>query len=378
MTFDARILTYKQRIKELETSRRRSEREEQKRQKELQRRAKESAKLTALEQARLEVETYENTIDLLLSVHKDCGEVWDWRALASVPPPMQPARQAHAEFKARRTAIALSVRGEPLKIREQAQVILDKAHRDDESELREATDAYHSDLAEWEHMKALAMRILNNDGDGFIEALQECSPLSEIGHLGSSMVFTAHGSQMMECLLRVNGTQAIPAEAKTLTAAGKVSVKRMPKTRFQEIYQDYVCGCALRVAREVFALLPIKMLIVTAIVKSVDPKSGADGEIPVLSVAFPRERVQQLFYPKLDPSDAMDNFVHRGDVKASRKGGVFESIIPLTPADVPVPAAGGYEETMFSATTLREQIAAESGQFARRATCETTMDEERT
>ena len=41
---------------------------------ELQRRAKEQAKLSALEQARLEVETYENRIDVLLSVHKEQGD----------------------------------------------------------------------------------------------------------------------------------------------------------------------------------------------------------------------------------------------------------------------------------------------------------------
>ena len=50
---------------------RRLEREETKRQKELERRLKEQAKLSALEQARLAVETYENELEVLLSVHKE-------------------------------------------------------------------------------------------------------------------------------------------------------------------------------------------------------------------------------------------------------------------------------------------------------------------
>ena len=39
----------------------------------------------------------------------------------------------------------------------------------------------------------------------------------------------------------------------------------MPKGRFHEIYQDYLCGCLLRVAREVFALFPVDTVLVTAV-----------------------------------------------------------------------------------------------------------------
>lgn len=37
----------------------------------------------------------------------------------------------------------------------------------------------------------------------------------------------------------------------------KLSVKAMPKGRFHEVYQDYACGCCLRIGREVLALLPV-------------------------------------------------------------------------------------------------------------------------
>src|SRR5437773_6805419 len=79
---------------------RRLEREEKKRQKELERRLKEQAKLSALEQARLEVEAHENELEVLLSIHKERSAAVDWRALASGLPPHNPARLARHELAA--------------------------------------------------------------------------------------------------------------------------------------------------------------------------------------------------------------------------------------------------------------------------------------
>ena len=79
---------YQGTLRAMEAAERRHQRDAQKRQRELDRRIKEQAKLSAIEQARLEVETHENQLDVLLSVHKAQGETWDWVALAaSLPPP---------------------------------------------------------------------------------------------------------------------------------------------------------------------------------------------------------------------------------------------------------------------------------------------------
>ena len=79
---------YKAELRAMQAAERRQEREAQKRLRDLERQAKEQAKLSAIEQARLEVETHESRLDLLLSVHKEQGPTWDWSAVAaSLPPP---------------------------------------------------------------------------------------------------------------------------------------------------------------------------------------------------------------------------------------------------------------------------------------------------
>ncbi len=251
---------------------------------------KDQAKLSAQEQARLEVEAFENELELLLSVQKETSSRFDWMEPLSALPPYKPSGSDLA--------------------------------------------AYESECAELAKMRSLARRVLAGEAQAYGEALQELSAFGELSMLGSSIDVRVHNPKLVSCELMVNGRDAIPKEVKSLTAAGKLSVKAMPKARFHEHYQDYVCGCVLRVAREVLALLPLDTVIVTAKVSTFQASTGADVEIPVLSVAIPRATLERLDFARLDPSDSMENFKHRGDVIASRRSGEFSTIVPLAPTDV--------------------------------------------
>src|SRR5258708_1416708 len=84
----------------LEAARKREEREARKQQRELEKRLKEQAKLSALEQARLEVDVHENALDLLVSVHKGASTPFDWHSFVCALPPHEPARVPRHEFAA--------------------------------------------------------------------------------------------------------------------------------------------------------------------------------------------------------------------------------------------------------------------------------------
>ncbi len=307
--------------RKLQAAQRRGEREATRRQKELERRLKEQAKLSALEQARLEVEAYENELEVLLSIHKERSAAVDWRALAYALPPHEPARLARHEL----AALA-------------KQTGVEEAREVDEREYQTARARYETEFAQWNKMHSLARRVLAGEGRAYTEAVSESSALTEISNLGSSIQMTVHDAKVIGCELKVNGRDVIPADAKSLTAAGKLVLKAMPKAQFHEIYQDYVCGCVLRLAREMFALLPVDTIILTATVDGIDSRTGHTAELPVLSVAAGRSQIEDLDFEHLDPSDAIQNFQHHGDVMTSRKSGEFVPIIPLSPADVALPS----------------------------------------
>lgn len=215
----------------------------------------------------------------------------------------------------------------------------------------------------------MARRILAGEHKAYTEALVELNPFAEMSDLGSEIHFTVHNTKLAECVLKVNGKQAIPAEVKTLTSSGKVSIKPMPKGRFHEIYQDYVCGCVLRVTREIFALLPVDALLVTASVDLLDAHTGQTIEQPVLSVFVPRAVVAQLDFDRLDASDAMENFKHRGDFKASRKSEAFQPITPLTPADIVQVSIQdmGFHDLLANIQKMREELKARIAELSPRA-----------
>jgi hypothetical protein len=262
----------------MQAAERRRQREAQKRQRELERRAKEQAKLSAIEQARLEVETHENRLEVLLSVHKEQGETWDWLALAATLPPVCPQRFSRHEFKLRQDLELLVAKDPDTSQRQARDAAVEQARLRDDEEYQNALGDYGEQKAEWQKTNSLARRILAGEHKAYTEALSELSPFAEISDLGSSIHFTVHDAKLLECVLKINGRQAIPSEVKSLTATSKVSIKPMPKARFHEIYQDYVCACVLRVAREVFALLPVESLLITASADTLDPRTGQTVE----------------------------------------------------------------------------------------------------
>ncbi|HQH27567.1 MAG TPA: hypothetical protein PLP17_09250 [Oligoflexia bacterium] len=342
-------------IRAREADERRRLRAAQRQQRELERRRKEQSKLSAIEQARLEVETYENRLELLLSVHKEQGPPWDWSALAAALPPPCPQKISYYESRAKQRAFVL-----PPEQQLSAEAMIQQSQAEDERLFQEALRTHAEETAEWEKLRNFARRILAGDHKAFIDALSEFSPLAELSDVGSLIHFTVETTKLIRCELKVNGTQAIPTEIKTLTASGKISVKPMPKTRFHEIYQDYVCGSMLRVTREVFAILPVDAVLITASADILDTRTGHTLEQPVLSAVMPRAIIASLDFDKLDPSDAMENFLHRGDFKASRKVGAFLPITPLTPADIPQPPIEemGYADLLVCVRRLREELQA--------------------
>jgi len=318
---------FKAELRAMEAAQRRQERDAKKRQRELECQAKEMAKLSALEQARLEVATYDNALDVLLSIHKEQSAAFDWLSIAASLPPVPPQRQTYNELKARqRLAIT--------RCRSDVEKAIGQAQQHDEREYHDALREYEADHAEWVKMSDLARRILAGDSDAYIAAIEELSPFSELAGIGSALHFRVHSPRLVEVEVSSNGRKAIPTELKTLTTSGKVSVKPMTRPRFIEIYQDYVCGCVLRVARELFALLPVETLLLAASAESLDTATGHMVDRPFLSVAITRADIKALNFDGLDPSDTIMSLPHRGDLKASRKTGDFECVIPLTVSDL--------------------------------------------
>jgi hypothetical protein len=338
-------------IRALEAARKRELREAQKRQRELERLAKQQVKLSAIEQARLEVETHENRLEVLLSTHKEQIDNCDWRAFAASLAPLCPKKHSYHELKTKQD-LAVSAN------QQDCDELIVKAKQQDEQDYTEWMSAYAEEKAAWEKMKQLGHGILSGEPEALLEALDTLNPFDEIAHLGSSIQFTTHSRSLLECTLAVNGKDTIPTEVKLLTTTGKVSVKAMPKNRLHEIYEDYVCSCILRIARDVFALLPIDNLLITALAEEINPSNGQLETHPVMSVVISRMDLAGFNFDLLDPSDAIKSLVHRGEFKMSRNAQSFTTIKPLTAGDISkvTASASTLSDLLITIRSLRDSM----------------------
>ena len=307
----------------------RAERAERRQQRELERQQKLYAKMQEKEQAAYEAQVFENHIGLLQSVHKECDELCDWAKILTAPLPERPKPNtehemvAQAELDGFKASFKDKLLGKADSKRDALKRGVDAAKKRDELDYKKILEDYRKECADLNKFKEIAKGVLAGDKNSYANAIKESQPFGDISALGSSINFNIDRTNQIEVTLYVNGEHIVPTEAKSATKSGKLSVKSIPKSKFYEIYQDYVCGCVFRVARELFALLPIEMVIVTCMGNILNTHTGHMDEKPILSIAMPRSTVEKLNFETLDPSDALNNFVHNMDFK---KGKGFEPV----------------------------------------------------
>jgi len=183
-------------------------------------------------------------------------------------------------------------------------------------------------VAEWEATRELALGVINGDQSAFSEALKHCDPFADIRELGSAIVIDFQSAQIADAAFQANGPEVIPTETKSLLKSGKVTIKKMPAGTYWELYQDYVCSCILRIGRELFAMLPINKVIVTATAEILNSATGQMENTPIVSALLVRETMDKINFENVDCSDSLKNFIHNMGFKRSEGFSAVQKVAP--------------------------------------------------
>lgn len=308
-------------VRSINAAYRAAEQDSKRRHRELQRREKEYAKMEMIEQAAYDVEAYENHLERFLSIHKECGAGIHWLDVKNEPEPMQPApssileSEANEKEAAYRPSFIDRIFGLEKRKRTQLGLKVQQAISQDIENNRKAELDWQKAHDEWVADIALAERVLNGDPQAKLEVIKQLDPFSEIAELGSELTFRINEAGVLECDLLAHGTKVIPDEIKSLLSSGKLSVKKMPITKFNELFQDYVCSCVLRIANELFSILPEEMVMITVVDTLLNTATGHLEKQPILSAVIPRATLVTLNLQTVDPSDSMRNFIHHMSFK---------------------------------------------------------------
>ncbi|MEX0288897.1 MAG: hypothetical protein AB3N14_07275 [Flavobacteriaceae bacterium] len=292
------------------------EREQQRKAREAAKRFKEQQKIQAIEDARQAVEDYNFYVDMLQSVHKNCTASVDWESIKSQPKPAEPKIFKNFELKAREKLknykpstldkLFGSAKKKVVKLEDSVQ----KAIRKDKKQNDLNYEQFKKELEDWKELQNIAKGISEKNPEDYKRAIEYFNPFSDIAELGSKISFS-FSEDLVDIDLFVNSLEVIPDYELRQTSTGKLSKKNMAKSKFNELYQDHICSAVIRIAREVLAYLPLEIVRVNAVSELLNTKTGHKEEKPILSVIIPIATLKNLNLDTIDPSDSMQNFVHK-------------------------------------------------------------------
>ena len=175
-------------------------------------------------------------------------------------------------------------------------------------------------------LKELAGLVLAGDDEAYLTVVEEMRPFDDLTEFGSDFEVGITVDDYMGVTFNVHSDSVVPSEVRTVLKSGKVSEEPMTMTMRNALVRDYITSTTFRVARDLFALLPIDRIVINAEESMLNPATGHEEDMTLLSVIFHREQFGKLNFDGIVPWEALSNFEHAMDFKP-RKG--LSPVLPL-------------------------------------------------
>jgi hypothetical protein len=273
------------------------------------------------ELAQYEVDYFENQCELVKSIHLECDDDVDWESILNSSPPYQleeagpKEKEAQYNYDHYKPGFFERVFKKDEEKYAQLSEQIQQAKLEDESAYRE-----------WEELVELAKYIQSGDIDTYFKVIEEMEPLGDLSEFGSGFEFSTDDPSYIEVEFDIHSQHIIPTKEKKLTKTGKLSVRQLTKTRYYGLLQDYVCSCVLRIARDLFALLPLKTVVIHAYDEQLNTETGHNERLLILSIKIDQDILNKLTFENIDCSDSMNNFPHHMKFRKTRGFDLVEKI----------------------------------------------------
>lgn len=147
-------------------------------------------------------------------------------------------------------------------------------------------DTYNKGM--WQYYHSMASKVLSGDIDTYLQLIYEVNPLDDLLSYGGNYEFGTDDPRKIEVEFSVNENALSLAKRQT------------NKLEYNNLLQDFISSVCIRIARDMFALLPITNTIVHAVL---------NGQT-VISVNFDRFNLSKVKFGYIDPSDTLSLFKH--------------------------------------------------------------------
>jgi len=187
------------------------------------------------------------------------------------------------------------------------------------NEQQKIHEQYLKNNEDYKEMMDIVNGVISKNSQSYTYALNFFKPFEDLQEYGSDISFNVKSERVIVDFY-VHSEEVIPKTTKRLLRRKtEVREDEMPNSRFNQIYQDYVCSCILKIAKEIFQLLPyVNISQINAKGSVTNSATGNAEEQTIASVIIDRSILDTLNFDLLDPSDSMSNFDHRMDFKKNK------------------------------------------------------------
>ncbi|MXP08566.1 hypothetical protein [Pseudoblastomonas halimionae] len=269
----------------------------------------------------------------LVSLHVNPNDDVNWQMLRDAPEPVSPMRRTRHEDSALAALDQFQPRffdflsGGSEKRRLSLVDAVSEGRARDDAEHQNNLNVFDQEHADWQSDKELATRLLAGDISAERDVINTMTSWADDGLIGSRLEFSIT-DEFLHAIAHVHTDEIVPNYRRKQLQSGKLSETKMPIGERNELYQDYVCSVSLKVAGDIFSVLPRNEVFVTCMANMLDSTTGHKVDMPIVSVQFVRPTFNDLRLSAIDPSDSMSNFNHR--MKFAKTKG-FSPIDPLNP-----------------------------------------------
>lgn len=104
----------------------------------------------------------------------------------------------------------------------------------------------------WKFLKNISRKVLSGEIEAYLETIEKMRPVDDLLNYVSDFEFGTDNPNSMEVEFRINAHNM-------LLDTNVVGVET-----YEQIFKEYVCASSIRMACDLFALLPVKYVIVYA------------------------------------------------------------------------------------------------------------------
>jgi hypothetical protein len=194
---------------------------------------------------------------------------------------------------------------------------------------------YETRNREWREVSRVAEGVLSANPEVYAEALTRKGRFDALEFVGAGTDFRFVPDDPHVALVDVGiwRISMLPGHRPVASQQGYLSLVASTHNYVNDLYWRYVCSCAIRAAREVFAVLPpLETVLVNAAPTRLGTSSPGRQQHVLLSVVIPREGLDARQLEKLDAPTAVESFVRR---EAHRSSAGFTAVMPLSPQMLP-------------------------------------------